>query len=108
MTAKRFFGLVFGEEGPIAEMFPQIWKNPQVLEQMKSEKRMKAWNDFKEVVVSELKNRDRTFFDRFGEAMQSGDHIKIVDGLNEAGAIVRQAIEGQQAAAKKRTSPEQQ
>jgi SdpC family antimicrobial peptide len=103
---KIFRGLLFGEQGPIAEMFPQIWKNPQVVEQMKSEKRMQHWNEFKERVVRELKNRDQTFFDRFGEAMQSGDHIKIVDGLNEAGTLIRQALtEAEQAAANKGMAP---
>jgi|GEM_PF-2429975 len=93
-------GLLFGEDGPVSEMFPQIWKDPQVLEQKKSGKRLKAWNDFKERIIGELKARDHTFLDRFGVAMQSGDHIKIVDGLNEAGRLMRESLENAEAAAK--------
>jgi SdpC family antimicrobial peptide len=95
-----FRGLLFGE-GEIAEKFPQIWKHPQVVEQMKKPGRLEQWNIFKERVIAGIKKKDHTFFDRFGEEIQSGDHLRIVDILNESGQAIRGQLMELQAMANK-------
>jgi SdpC family antimicrobial peptide len=95
-----FRGLLFGE-GDIAEKFPQIWKHPQVVEQMKKPGRQEQWNIFKEKVIAGIKKKDKTFFDRFGEEIQSGDHLRIMDILNESGEAIKGQLMDLQAMANK-------
>src|SRR6185436_6985389 len=67
---KIFRGLLFGEEGPIADKFPQIWKRREVAEQLKHPEKSKAWNAFKEKVIVSIRKKDPTFFKRFGDEIQ--------------------------------------
>lgn len=89
---KIFRGLLFGEEGEISRMFPELWQRPDVIEQMNTPAKARAWNSLKEKTVVRIKKKDPTFFKRFGDAMQSGDHFKIMEGFAEAGKLITETI----------------
>lgn len=89
---KIFRGLLFGEEGPISRKFPEIWQRPDVIEQMNTPAKARAWNSLKEKTVVRIKKKDPTFFKRFGDAMQSGDHFKIMEAFGEAGKLITETI----------------
>jgi SdpC family antimicrobial peptide len=89
---KIFRGLLFGEEGPISKMFPEIWQRPDVVEQMNTPAKARAWNALKEKTIARIRKKDPGFFQRFGDAMQSGDHFKIRDAFGEAGKMITDTI----------------
>src|SRR5919201_2636119 len=87
-----FRGLLFGEEGPISRMFPDIWQRPDVVEQMNTPAKAKAWNALKEKTIARIRKKDPTFFARFGDEIQSGDHLRIQHALAEAGKAITETI----------------
>jgi SdpC family antimicrobial peptide len=76
------------DDGPVAKLFPEIWENPTVVGyrdqamQAGSEEQAAAG---RQEVIAALRAQDPSFFDRFGKEMQSGDHIRIQQAMNEAG-----------------------
>ena len=87
-----FRGLLFGEEGEVSAMFPQIWKRQEVVAQMKSPEKAKAWNAFKEKVIVSIRKKDPDFFKRFEDGIQSGDHFRIRDMLAESGKLISEVL----------------
>ena len=84
-----FRGLYFGQ-GPVAEMFPELWKQERYLETKKQltsgdEHRL---TELQNKMVGRLRDLDKGFFDRFGETMQSGDHLAIQKSLEETGKLL--------------------
>ncbi len=82
-----FRGMYFGQ-GPAAGLFPEIWKNPRVIEMLKNvdmAKSMEAQNKF----VDLLRQEDATTFTRFAEEMQSGNQVRVRDMLVELGERMR-------------------
>lgn len=73
-------------------MFPEIRQRPDVVEQMNTPAKAKAWNALKEKTIVRIRKKDPTFFQRFGDAMQSGDHFKIRDAFAEAGKQITDTI----------------
>lgn len=78
-----FRGIMFGQ-APVAQLFPEIWSSDDVAEQLNTKEKVKAWDALTESVVSQIKTADPTFMDRFGQEMQSGDHLRIQNGMIEA------------------------
>jgi SdpC family antimicrobial peptide len=89
---KIFRGLLFGEEGEVSQMFPDIWQRPDVVEQMNTPAKAKAWNALKEKTIARIRKKDPTFFARFGDEIQSGDHLRIQHALAEAGRAITETI----------------
>ncbi len=89
-----FRALMFGQ-GEVAQLFPEIWADEAAILQ-EARKRMseqdlevfdaslKAAEGFWEKLVAAIGEADPTFFDRFAEATQSGDHLVILAALEEA------------------------
>ncbi len=75
-------GVFFGE-GEVANLFPEIWEN------FRSQLSGKEWDEMKEAMVSTVKETDPTFLDKFGEEMQSGDHIRIQTIIAETRSILK-------------------
>jgi SdpC family antimicrobial peptide len=84
---KIFRGLILGE-GPVAEHFPEVWPHRDfTLEERERRERTAAQ------LVEHIRQADPTFFDRFGAATQSGDHLRIERALDESTALVKQAVQ---------------
>lgn len=85
-----FRGLVFGE-GTVAEQFPEVWgsfsQHTFTPEQREAHALAKAQ------LVEGIRQADPMFFDRFGEALQSGDHLRIERAMDESEALVKQAVQ---------------
>jgi SdpC family antimicrobial peptide len=94
-----FRGLVLGE-GTVAEQFPEVWGSFShrqfTLEEREAHERTKAQ------LVADIRQADPTFFDRFGAAMQSGDHLRIERAMDESAVLVKQAVQGRMPAAASR------
>jgi SdpC family antimicrobial peptide len=92
---ETIFRGVLLDDGPIAKLFPEIWENPVVVGyrdkamQSGSEEQATA---ARRALISALRAQDPTFLDRFGKEMQSGDHIRIQQALNEAGERMTKSI----------------
>jgi SdpC family antimicrobial peptide len=82
-TGEEIYRGVFLGEGEVGNLFPEIWDN------YKSQFSGKEWSELKEAMVLALKESDPTFFDRFGEEMQSGDHLRIQSIIAESRSILK-------------------
>lgn len=85
-------GLVFGE-GPVADLFPELWNKQALadaLAQLSPEDRAAYHADMEKMrvqlddMLTELRTEDAGFLDRFGTALQSGNHVQIERALEEA------------------------
>jgi SdpC family antimicrobial peptide len=85
-----FRGLVF-HEGPVAAQLPEVWRQvpPRQLTPEQQEARARR----KDAVVADIRQADPTFFDRFGADIQSGDHLRIEQALDESAKLVKQAAQ---------------
>ncbi|HEX6940530.1 MAG TPA: hypothetical protein VF158_14030 [Longimicrobiales bacterium] len=90
-----FRGIVFGQ-GEVAERLPALWsmslreRFPEV-----SDEQIRQAAD---AVVKRIREADPTFLDRFGRAVQSGDHVLVSEILEETGTVLRLAYAGEAAA----------
>jgi SdpC family antimicrobial peptide len=88
-----FRGLYFGR-GPVAELFPEIWKQERFLERKKlltpEEERRIA--EIQDKIIARIREKDNGFFDRFQRAMQSSDHLTIQKNLDEATALTLSVV----------------
>lgn len=82
-----FRGLYFGQ-GPAARYFPEIWKNPRVIEALKNAD-MSRSIEGQNLFMDFLRQEDATVFTRFGEDMQSGDQIRVRDAMVSLGHRMR-------------------
>lgn len=109
---KTIFEGLFFAKGPVAEQFPEIWNNEKVgkhLSQMSSDEASQA-EEIQEKIVRWIRSEHPDFFEEFGAAMQSGNHVKIRRTLEQTSSMLRvattdvtnfserQLIEGAQAA----------
>ena len=78
-----FRGINFGD-GPVAELFPEVWKNSQVLQQFGNERGVKALIILREKIILEIKTSDPTFMDKYSREMQSGEHLRIQAAMEES------------------------
>jgi SdpC family antimicrobial peptide len=84
-----FRGLYFGQ-GPVAELFPELWKQERYLATKKqlTSKDEQRLTEVQNKIVARLRDQDKGFFDRFGKTMQSGDHLAIQKSLEETGKLL--------------------
>lgn len=87
-----FRGVNFGD-GPVAKLFPEVWKSSDVEQQLGDEKRVAAFNILREKVVSQINLSDPTFMDRYGREMQSGEHLRIQKALEESSLKITNAMQ---------------
>lgn len=59
---------------------------------MKEWKNVKAFNDIKEKAITWIGQNDPAFFNRFGEEIQSGDHLRIQQALTESGEVMDKVL----------------
>ncbi|MEZ4363428.1 MAG: hypothetical protein R3B48_24855 [Kofleriaceae bacterium] len=88
-----FRGLVFGE-GAVAAQVPEIWGSYQAPELDAKDQARRE--EMIAQLIADLREADATFLDRYGAAMQSGDHLLIEKTLDESAVLVRQAVEKRQ------------
>ena len=87
-----FRGVNFGD-GPVAKLFPEVWKSAEVAEQLGDNKRVKSFSILREKVVSEINLADPTFMNRYGQEMQSGEHLRIQGALEESSHKITAAMQ---------------
>jgi SdpC family antimicrobial peptide len=75
-----FQGLFFGK-GPVAQLFPEIWEDPVIKRAL--EQNAEEMNRLIERVITRIHNEDPTFFQRFGREVQSGDHLRVQQALEQ-------------------------
>lgn len=80
-----FRGLFLGE-GPVATAHPELQRVPMVSSTEGSE----AWKDD---LINDISQADPAFFERFGEAIQSGSRPAIQEASTEASAATVEALE---------------
>ncbi len=88
-----FRGLYFGQ-GPVAQKFPEIWKQERYLERKRllTEKDEKQISEIQNKIVARLREEDKDFFDHFGKTLQSGDHVAIQKTLDETTNLMFAAV----------------
>ena len=89
-----FRGLFFGQ-GEIGTLFPEIWHGTRFETIAFSEKGEDLALRMREDLVHLIHRADTSFFDRFGEAIGTGSHLKISDALDEAGKMLVAALSEQ-------------
>ena len=87
-----FRGLFFGE-GPVAQLFPEVWKPIQAKAGYQKDPRVREIEDR---IIAYIRQNEPLFFDRFQRAMTSGDHLTIQEGLAEGGRLIQEALEEEQ------------
>lgn len=88
-----FRGLVFGE-GRIADELPEIWAN---VDRNADPDKQALADQGKVKLIEALRAADATFFKRFGDAIQSGNHLRIDRALQESAALVKEVTSWQSA-----------
>ena len=83
-----FRGLVM-MEGPVLGQFPELSTVPTDMPgaSAKQAEQARAW------VIAEIRKADPAFFPRFAAAMQSGDHLRVQQGLAETRGLVQRIAE---------------
>lgn len=80
-------GLFFGV-GPVADRLPEIYGGMQLAEGAAAEAAAEA----RGLLYANITSSNPEFFEEFSGAMQSGNHVEIAAGLEEAGEAVRDAL----------------
>jgi SdpC family antimicrobial peptide len=99
MTGEEAFRGIFFGEGRVAAALPEIWEGKS-LEQRTSEKltdqadRLAALRAGMDEMVARIAAADPTFFPRFGQAVQSGDRLKVGAAIDEAAALIKKGTQG--------------
>jgi SdpC family antimicrobial peptide len=77
---ETLFRGVFLDNGPVADLLPEIWKNPLILQYIQQEALVvsPAQQELRrQKLIAALRLKDPTFFYRFATALHSGDRISI-------------------------------
>lgn len=80
-------GLFFGV-GPVADRLPEIYGGMQLAEGAAAEAAAEA----RGLLYANITSSNPEFFEEFSGAMQSGNHVEIAAGLDEAGEAIRDAL----------------
>jgi len=91
-SGEEIFRGVFLGQGAVAKMFPEVWDNEAVrpyVAKLQTPK-AKAGTD---VLVALLKQKNPTFFDRFKDAMESGDPVRVDGAMSETSRLSKEIAE---------------
>lgn len=84
-TGEQIFrGIFFGQD-PVSHLFPEMWGKDQA--------KVSEWNEMDEQIVARIIANDWTFMARFAAEMQSGEHLRVQAGLEEAGQSTIRAMQ---------------
>jgi len=86
-----FRGVLLGS-GPVADLLPEIWDGELGQYRKFLSNPDETTAALQERIISEIGNRDSTFFERFGNEIQSGDHLRIQRALNEGGSRILEVV----------------
>lgn len=92
-----FRGLFFGS-GPVAEAFPELWRNPRraALHSLRSHpEHAAALASVETTIVGRINKDSPDFWSRFGADMQSGNHLRIDASLKDAVRLIADAVEAE-------------
>ena len=89
---QMFRGLVLAQ-GPVAQEIPEIAEQLATLDQLTPQQRQDA-----EVLLDRLtdgvRDIDPDFFEYFAAEVSSGDHVRVMEALTDASAMVNRAMQG--------------
>jgi hypothetical protein len=92
VRGEDFYRGIYMAQGPVAERIPEI-RDHMVVKQAKQHPRItRLLNEFSARLIKSIQEVDPSFLDRFGAAMQSGDHYAIDQAIAEGSQITVQAI----------------
>jgi len=83
---ETLFRGIFFAQGPVADQFPEIWKDQQnidFVEQMNTRQVRESATAF----MAGMRAKDPTFFDRFASDIQSGNPVLVDDALQYAAKL---------------------
>lgn len=89
VTGEEAFRGLFFAEGVVAAKLPPAW-GPLELSKLSPEEQAQHSQRRSQLVAS-IQKADPTFFERFGADIQSGDHLRIEQALNESLAVMKTA-----------------
>lgn len=87
-----FYRGIFLAQGPVANRIPEIRDHLKIDQSKVDPKVMRLINDFYARLIDSIREADPTFMDRFGEAMQSGDHFAIEEMIAEGSNVTLKAM----------------
>jgi SdpC family antimicrobial peptide len=87
-----FRGLVFAE-GPVAQRVPELTAPIRAEQPDWDEEQRAVVAGWRRELVGDMRALDASFFDRFGEAMQSGEHLRIAAALDESRDLYRRVVD---------------
>jgi SdpC family antimicrobial peptide len=87
-----FRGVILGQ-GEVAELIPEIRDHYGLEQRVSSKEDRQANIETFDDIVAQVGATHPGYFDRFGAAMQSGDHVQIRRTLVEAAAITLDAVD---------------
>jgi SdpC family antimicrobial peptide len=87
-----FVGLFFGE-GEVGGKLPELWEGESLSSKAATPAEARDLEAFEARIVADLERSEPGFLDRFGTAMQSGDHVLIAETLNKDRDLIFKAIE---------------
>ncbi len=92
-----FRGLFFGS-GPVAEVFPELWRDSRsrVLQTLRERPdHVAALDSVEQVVMRGIDREDSEFMKRFGAEISSGDHVRVDAALKGAAAAILRVLEAE-------------
>jgi SdpC family antimicrobial peptide len=87
-----FKGLFFGE-GEVGAKFPEIWEGQSLTDRAQTPKKKAQYEQWQANALAKVNAQDPAFLERFGEAMQSGDHVLILDTIKTNQTLMASAID---------------
>ena len=85
-TGEEIFSGVFFGQGEVAKLFPEMWEQYQATINNNSQE----FEQIKNNVIAEIKEKDSDFFTNFGTEMRSGDHLRVQTALQGGAQEIRQ------------------
>jgi SdpC family antimicrobial peptide len=108
-TRDYFAGVLLGE-GPVADLFPEVWANPQYLEAIEQLK--PGQRDLARVarlrLLAEIEARHPALLSEFAESLSSGDPVRVDRALRKGAAAMMEtaaAVRGVDPQAAHRAGP---
>jgi SdpC family antimicrobial peptide len=86
-----FRGLVLGD-GDVAQAFPEIWAGRQVESPTWTPAERLRVRQARTALVASMRRSDPQFFDRFGQALNSGDPVRIDAAMEDARAVLTRVV----------------
>lgn len=83
---------IFFADGPVADLIPEIRDNLKISNVVNDRTVLRAFRGLHARIIAQIAQTYPAFLSSFGQAMRSGDHLRIDRALEDAAVVTIQAI----------------